>query len=331
MRPYPVTVRHRRLGSSGLKVSELALGNWATMGAQVDDDVSQALVRAALDCGITTFDTSDAYANGRAEELLGRALTGVPRGSIELSTKVFWPTGPGANERGLSRKHVREACHASLRRLRTDYIDIYQAHRFDLETPVEETLSAFDDLVREGKILYVGVSEWSADQIRDAAILSRDRGYSPLVANQPQYSMLWRIIEEEVIPTCDEWGIGQIVWSPLAQGVLSGKYRPGASPPQGSRADDRDGSGYIARWMTSAVIQAVQSLVPVAERLGLTPAQLALAWVLGNPSVSSAIIGASRPEQLAENAAASGVELDEETRTLVDRLLADAIHWRRPA
>lgn len=309
----------------------MALGSWATMGAQVGDDVSRALVRAALDCGITTFDTSDAYADGRAEELLGWALTGVPRGTIELSTKVFWPTGPGPNERGLSRKHIREACHASLRRLQTDHIDIYQAHRFDPSTPVDETLSAFNDLVREGKILYIGVSEWSADQIRDAAILSRDRGFSPLVSNQPQYSMLWRIIESEVIPTCDEWGIGQIVWSPLAQGVLSGKYRPGGRPPRGSRADDPSGSGYIARWMADSVIAAVQDLVPVAHGLGLTPSQLALAWVLDNPSVSSAIIGASRPEQLAENAAASGVRLDQETRVLVDQLLGGAIHWRRPA
>ena len=328
---YCVRMEHRRLGASGLKVSEIALGSWATMGAQIDDDASHAIVQAALDCGITTFDTSDAYADGRAEILLGQALAGVRRESIELSTKVFWPTGAGANERGLSRKHIREACDASLRRLQTDYIDLYQAHRFDPETPIEETLSAFDDLVHQGKVLYVGVSEWSGAQIREAASLARQQRLSPLVSNQPQYSMLWRVIEEEVVPACIEWGLGQIVWSPLAQGVLSGKYHPGARPPEGSRVTDRDGSEYIARWMDDSVLSAVQSLVPVAADLGLTTSQLAIAWVLDNPSVSAAIIGASRPDQVVENTAACGVRLDEATRVTVDAVLADVIRWRRPA
>ncbi len=324
-------MEHRRLGASGLKVSEIALGSWATMGAQIGDDASRNIVRTALDSGITTFDTSDAYAAGRAEVLLGEALADVKRESIELSTKVFWPTGAGANERGLSRKHVREACEASLRRLQTDYIDLYQAHRFDEETPLEETLSAFDDLVRQGKVLYVGVSEWSAPQIRAAAALAKKHGFSPLVSNQPQYSMLWRVIEEEVIPACTEWGLGQIVWSPVAQGVLSGKYLPGARPPEGSRVTDRDGSDYIARWMDDSVLSAVQSLAPIAADLGLTMSQLAVAWVLDHPSVSAAIIGATRPEQVTENTAASGVRLDDATRSAIDSVLAEVIRWRRPA
>jgi len=311
-------MEHRYLGDSGLKISELTYGNWLTHGSQVENDTATACVRAALDVGISTFDTADVYANTQAEVVLGEALKGERRESLEIFTKVYGPTGPkGHNDTGLSRKHIRESAHASLRRLQTDHIDLYQAHRYDVETPLEETMQAFADLVREGKVLYVGVSEWNAQQLRDGAALAKELGFQ-LISNQPEYSLLWRVIEEEVVPASKELGISQIVWSPIAQGVLTGKYKKGQELPAGSRAtDEKGGAGMIERWMRDDVLDAVAQLEPIAQDLGLTQAQLSLAWVLSNDNVASAIIGASRPEQVVSNAEASGVTLE---RDVLDRI-----------
>jgi aryl-alcohol dehydrogenase-like predicted oxidoreductase len=318
-------MEHRHLGRSGLKVSEIAYGNWVTHGSQVEEDAAVACVAAALDEGITTFDTADVYAMTKAESILGNALRGIRRESVEICTKVFWPTGPGANDRGLSRKHVMESAHGSLRRLQTDYIDLYQAHRYDHETPLEETLRAFDDLVRQGKVLYIGVSEWRAEEIQAALKIADQMGLDRIISNQPQYNMIWRVIESEVIPLALQEGIGQIVWSPIAQGVLTGKYLPGAAPPAGSRATDERGSGFVTRYLTEEILTRVQLLKPVAEQAGLTLAQLAVAWTLQNPAVSAAIIGATRPEQVRENAAASGVRLEPEVLKQIDAILGDQI------
>ena len=232
-------MEYRALGRSGLKISEIAYGNWITHGSQVEEDAARACVQAALDAGVTTFDTADVYAGTRAEQVLGRALHGVRRESIEIFTKVYWPTGPGPNDRGLSRKHIMESAHASLRRLQTDYLDLYQAHRYDHETPLEETLRAFDDLVRQGKVLYVGVSEWRAEEIAEAVKIAGELGLDRVVSNQPQYNMLWRVIESEVIPLCQEAGIGQIVWSPIAQGVLPASTCPVISGQPGRGQPNR--------------------------------------------------------------------------------------------
>ncbi len=324
-------MEHRHLGSSGLLISEIAYGNWITHGSQIEEEAATACVHAALDEGISTFDTADAYAAGRAEEILGRALKGVPRETIEVATKVYWPRGAGANNSGLSRKHITEGLHNSLRRLGTDYVDLYQAHRYDHDTPLAETLRAFDDLVRAGKVLYIGVSEWRAEEIAAALAIAKDLGLDRIVANQPQYNMLWRVIEPEVLPLCEREGIGQICFSPIAQGVLTGKYRPGAEPPAGSRATDQaSGARFISRWLNDPVLSAVSGLPSLAAEAGLTPAQLAVAWVLQNPSVSAAIVGASRPEQVRENAAAAGKRLDPELMSKIDELLADVI-TRDPA
>ncbi|MGI9008184.1 MAG: aldo/keto reductase family protein [Streptosporangiaceae bacterium] len=311
----------RHLGRSGLKVSEIAYGNWITHGSQVEEDAARACVAAALDEGVTTFDTADVYAGTRAEEVLGRALHGVRRESVEIATKVFWPTGPGVNDRGLSRKHIMESAHASLRRLQTDYLDLYQAHRYDHETPLAETLRAFDDLVRQGKVLYIGVSEWRAEEIADAVRIAAEMGLDRIVSNQPQYNMIWRVIESEVVPLCEREGIGQIVWSPIAQGVLTGKYRPGAAPPAGSRATDQRGSSFIADLLDEDILGRVQDLRPVADEAGLTQSQLAVAWTLQNQNVSAAIVGATRPEQVRENVRASGVKLDPALLARVDEIL----------
>ncbi|MDT0529371.1 aldo/keto reductase family protein [Micromonospora sp. DSM 115977] len=320
----------RHLGRSGLMVSEISYGNWITHGSQVEEDAAFACVRAALDAGITTFDTADVYAGTRAEDVLGRALEGERREGLEIFTKVYWPTGPGRNDRGLSRKHIMESINGSLRRLRTDYVDLYQAHRYDHSTPLEETMEAFADVVHSGKALYIGVSEWKASEIRAAHQLARELRI-PLVSNQPQYSMLWRVIESEVVPTSEELGIGQIVWSPIAQGVLSGKYLPGQPPPAGSRAtDEKSGAGFISRFMTDEVLTRVQRLKPLAEQAGLSMAQLAVAWVLQNPNVSSAIVGASRPEQVHDNVKAAGVKLDAELLKAIDEIV-DPIVERDPA
>jgi aryl-alcohol dehydrogenase-like predicted oxidoreductase len=323
----------RYLGNSGLQISEITYGNWLTHGSQVENDVATQCVRAALEAGITTFDTADVYANGRAEEVLGAALKGERRESLEVFTKVFWPVGPdpkGKNDTGLSRKHIMEGIDGSLRRLQMDYVDLYQAHRYDLFTPLEETMQAFADVVRAGKALYIGVSEWSAEQIRAGHELAQQLGIS-LVSSQPQYSMLWRIIEDEVVPTCAELGIGQIVWSPIAQGVLSGKYKPGEQPPQGSRATDvKGGADMIKRWLADDVLTRVQQLAPIAAELDLSMAQLAIAWVLQNDNVSAALVGASRPEQVAENVKAAGVRIPEDAMKRIDEALGTVV-TRDPA
>jgi aryl-alcohol dehydrogenase-like predicted oxidoreductase len=320
----------RHLGRSGLMVSEIAYGNWVTHGSQVAEEAALACVRAALDEGITTFDTADVYAATRAEAVLGRALVGQRRESLEILTKVYWPTGDGMNDRGLSRKHLMESINGSLRRLQSDYVDVYQAHRYDYSTPLEETMQAFADIVRAGKALYIGVSEWRADEIRAAAKLAEELRVN-LVSSQPQYSMLWRVIEAEVIPTCAELGIGQIVWSPIAQGVLTGKYLPGQPPPTGSRAtDEAGGAEFIEEWLTDEVLTRVQKLRPLADQAGLSMAQLAVAWVLQNPNVSAAIIGASRPEQVTENVKAAGVRLEPELMQAIDELF-DPLIVRDPA
>ena len=321
----------RNLGSSGLKISEIAYGNWLTHGSQVEEDAALACVRRALEEGITTFDTADVYANTAAETVLGKALKDERREGLEIFTKVYWPTGPGRhNDHGLSRKHIMESINGSLQRLGTDYVDLYQAHRFDYETPLEETMEAFADVVRSGKALYIGVSEWTADEIRRGHALARELRI-PFVSNQPQYNMIWRVIESEVVPTSEELGVGQIVWSPIAQGVLTGKYKPGEPHPSGSRATDQSGGAdMISRWMRDDVLERVQQLVPIADQAGLSLAQLAVAWVLQNPNVSSAIIGASRPEQVTENVKASGVKLEVEALKRIDEIL-DGVIERDPA
>ncbi|MEK3722980.1 aldo/keto reductase family protein [Paenibacillus sp. FSL H8-0034] len=321
-------MNYRKLGKSGLWVSEIALGNWITHGAQVDDTTAQACVHAALDCGITTFDTADVYSETRAESVLGVSLKGIRREGIELCTKVFHPTGSGYNDKGLSRKHIVEACHASLQRLQTDYIDVYYAHRFDATTPLEETFLALSDLVRQGKVLYVGVGEWTAEQIKLGAALAKELKV-PFIASQPQYSMLWRVIEAEVMPACEREGIGQVVWSPLAQGILSGKYAPDKPLPEGSRASTTAGSPFFERlagqWLRKEVLQAVERIRPIAEKCGLTLPQLSIAWVLQNQQVSSAIIGASKPEQVKENVKAAGVSLDPEVMGQINHILNNVV------
>ncbi|MER5180346.1 aldo/keto reductase family protein [Streptomyces sp. NPDC002896] len=316
-------MEHRALGRSGLMISEITYGNWLTHGETVAREAAVACVGAALDAGITTFDTADVYAQGAAEELLGEALSDVRRSSVEIATKVCLPTGDGPNDRGLSRKHIMESCHASLRRLGTDYVDLYQAHRFDDRVPLEETLVAFDDLVRQGKVMYLGVSEWTAAQIESALALADELGLrSRIVSNQPQYNMLWRVIEPEVLPLCRKEGIGQLAFQPLAQGVLTGKYVPGEAPPAHSRAvAGGRAPRFIGRVLGDELLARVQRLRPIADEAGLTMAQLAIAWVLSRPGVSTALIGASRPEQVVENAAAAGRALDDEVVQRVDGVL----------
>ena len=312
----------RHLGRSGLLISEISYGNWLTHGSQVEENAATACVRAALDAGITTFDTADAYAGTRAESVLGKALKGERREGLEIFTKVFWPTGPGRNDRGLSRKHVLESIDGSLRRLQTDHVDLYQAHRYDYATPLDETMQAFADIVRAGKAHYIGVSEWTANQIRAGHALAGQLGVN-LVSNQPQYSALWRVIEGEVVPTCEELGISQIVWSPIAQGVLTGKYEPGQDYPEGSRAmDEKGGASMVKRFLNEETLTRVQRLAPLAEEAGLSMGQLAIAWVLQNDNVASAIVGASRPEQVTDNVKAAGVRLDADLLKAMDEILA---------
>ena len=311
----------RRLGRSGLSVSEITYGNWITHGSQIEQDQAIQCVRAALDAGITTFDTADVYANTKAESVLGEALKGQRRESLEILTKVFWPTGPGGpNDRGLGRKHVLESVNGSLKRLGTDYVDVYQAHRFDRTVPLEETFLAFADIVRQGKALYIGVSEWTADQITRGAAVARELKV-PFISNQPQYNMLHRVIEPQIVPTSEREGISQIVFSPIAQGVLTGKYLPGQPVPEGSRATDASGKNFISRLLLDEVLEKVQQLKPIAAEVDLSLAQLAVAWVLQNPNVASAIIGASRPEQVHENVKAAGVKLDASVLERIDKVL----------
>lgn len=322
-------MQYRKLGNSGMYVSSIALGNWATHGETVDQDVATACVRKALDLGITTFDTADAYAGTKAETMLGEALKGVRREGIEVMTKAFFPTGTGKNDRGLSRKHVMESINGSLRRLQMDYVDVYQAHRYDYETPLEETMGAFADIVRAGKAHYIGVSEWTVAEIRAGAALAGELGIH-FVSNQPQYNMLWRVIEPEVVPVCEELGITQVCWSPLAQGVLSGKY--GASTvPAGSRFTADDGGLKTEhKFMQPEVLERVEKLKPIAADLGVPLATLAVAWVLANPNVSAAIVGASRSEQLDDTVKAADLPLGQDTLDRIDGVLGDVVE-RDPA
>jgi aryl-alcohol dehydrogenase-like predicted oxidoreductase len=318
-------MQHRYLGNSGLKVSEIIYGNWLTHASQVQDKQAIETVHAAIDGGITTFDTADTYANLAAETVLGNALKGQRREGLEILTKVYWPVAEkGPNDVGLSRKHIMESINGSLKRINTDYVDLYQAHRFDFETPLEETMQAFGDLVKMGKVLYVGVSEWTADQIRQGQALASQMGYR-LISNQPQYSMLWRVIEGEVVPASKELGLSQIVWSPLAQGVLTGKYLPNQELPKDSRAADSEIGGFMERFMTEEILTRVQKLKPLAEELNLTMAQFGIAWVLQNQNVAAAIVGASRPEQIQSNVAAVGVEIPSEIMKKVDEILGDTV------
>lgn len=321
-------VEYRFLGHSGFKIAEITYGNWITHGSQTDDTTAAATIYKALDLGITSFDTADAYANTRAESILGQALAGQRRESLEIFTKVFWPVGPkGPNDSGLSRKHIMDSAHGSLRRLGTEYLDLYQAHRYDNQTPLEETFQAFADLVRQGKVLYVGVSEWTAEQLRAGAKLAKQMGIQ-LISNQPQYSMLHRVIEEKVIPTSAELGMSQIVWSPMAQGVLSGKYLPGKPAPAGSRATDtKSGAAYIQKYLNNETLRTVQKLRPIASACGMTMPQLAVAWVLQNPNVSAAIVGASQPKQLEESIKASGVSLPPEVMDQIDEALGKSVNF----
>lgn len=310
-------------------ISEIAYGNWLTHGDQIDPETARSCVHAALDAGITTFDTADAYAGTKAETVLGDALRGERREGLEIFTKVYFPTGPGRNDRGLSRKHIMESINGSLRRLGTEYVDLYQAHRYDAATPIEETMIALADIVRSGKAIYVGVSEWTAAQIREAAALARDLRL-PLIASQTQYNMLWRVIEAEIVPASIECGLGQIAWSPLSQGVLTGKYKPGQPVPPESRAAHERTRDMIEDQLEEDLLKHVARLLPLAAEAGLTPAQLAIAWVLQNPNVATAIIGASRPGQVTENAAASGAKLSADLLSRIDEVLAPVIE-RDPA
>jgi voltage-dependent potassium channel beta subunit len=313
-------MEYRRLGNTGLKVSEISLGSWLTYGGYVEEQNAAASIDKAYDLGINFFDTANVYMRGEAEIVVGKALKKYVRDSYVLATKVFWPMGDGPNDRGLSRKHVIEQCHASLKRLNTDYVDIYYCHRYDPETPLEETLRALDDLVRQGKILYVGVSEWTAEQITEAVHLADKKLLDRIVVNQPQYSMLQRYIEKEVLPVSEKHGIGQVVWSPLAQGVLTGKYKKGEKAPEGSRAAQENYQGLFGL-LTDENLDRVELLKEVAADNELSLANLALAWILRQSNVASALVGASRPEQMEENVKASGVKLSAETLTRIEDIL----------
>jgi 1-deoxyxylulose-5-phosphate synthase len=314
-------MRYRRLGGSDLKVSEISLGSWLTYGGGVGDEAARACVDAAFEVGINFIDTANVYARGAAEEFLGDVLQNRPRDSYVLATKLYFPMDDTGTNQGLSKAQVEKQIDDSLRRLRTDHVDLYQCHRYDRETPLEETMAALTEVVSSGKARYIGFSEWNPSQIQAALDLSGEQGYAKFVSSQPQYSMLHRDPEAEVFPLCRANGISQIVWSPLAQGALTGKYKPGAPPPEGSRATSRQMGSMMSNWLEEDVLETVQRLVPVAERLGLTMAQLALAWVLCEENVASAIVGASRPEQVRDNASASGIELDAETLAEIDRIL----------
>ncbi len=314
-------VRYRKLGRWGVKLSAVGLGSWLTYGGSVEEDAAKACMRRAYERGVTFFDTANVYARGRAEEVVGRTIAEFAREQIVLATKVYFTMGDGPNDRGLSRKHVREQIDASLRRLNVDYVDLYQCHRYDASTPLEETVRVMDDLVRAGKILYWGVSEWTADQIAAACDLARARGWAEPVSNQPQYSALWRRIEPRVLPTCREYGLGNVVWSPLAMGILTGKYTDASKPPAGSRAAGRS-KDMMEDYFTQPVLDAVQRLQPLAAEAGCTLAQLALAWCLRDEVVCSVIVGATRPEQVDDNVAAADLDLDPELLRRMDDILA---------
>ena len=318
-------MEYRQLGDSDLRVSEISLGSWLTYGVGVEQDLGEACVRRAFDVGINFFDTANAYGRGAAETFLGEVLDGVDRSSYVLATKVFFPMSH--EDRGLSADQIHKQCDASLQRLRTDHIDLYQCHRYDHDTPLEETMEALTDVVRQGKVRYIGFSEWSPSSIRAALDLVGSAGVEKFVSSQPQYSLLWRRPEPEVMPLCAENGISQIVWSPLAQGALTGKYLPGSPPPTDSRAASESMGQMMGDWTSDAVLEAVQQLRPIADDVGVTMAQLALAWVLREPNVASAIIGASRPDQVDDNAAASGVALSDDTIAAIDKVLEPVVAY----
>ncbi|MGE6258316.1 aldo/keto reductase family protein [Heyndrickxia sporothermodurans] len=313
-------MEYRRLGKTGLKVSEISLGSWLTYGGYVEENKATASIDKAYDLGINFFDTANVYESGEAEIVVGKALKKYQRDSYVLATKVFWPMGDGPNDKGLSRKHVMEQCHASLKRLGTDYVDIYYCHRFDPETPLDETLRALDDLVRQGKVLYIGVSEWTAEQISEAVHIADKKLLDRIVVNQPQYSMLQRYIEKEIIPVSEKHGIGQVVFSPLAQGVLTGKYKKGSAIPRGSRASQKN-LNTLFGLLNDENLEKVERLTEIATDNNISLIQLSLAWILRQNNVSSALVGASRPEQLEENVKASGVKLSEETISRIEDIL----------
>jgi voltage-dependent potassium channel beta subunit len=318
-------VRFRKLGTWGLKISEIGLGSWLTYGGSVEDEKAIACIHRAFELGVNFFDTANVYRRGAAEEVTGRALKDFRRDDYVLATKVYFSMGEGPNDRGLSRKHIMEQCHASLRRLGVDYVDLYQCHRPDADAPLEETLRALDDIVTQGKALYVGVSMWPAELLDEARRLQSKLNLDPIVSNQPEYSMLTRDIEKDVLPVSKQLGIGQVVYSPIAQGVLAGKYKPGERPPEGTRAATQGDADFMERFMRDDLLEAVQQLRPIADELGITMAQLAIAWVLREPGVSSAIVGASRPEQVDENVTASGVEVPPEVLERIDEILAPVL------
>ena len=314
-------MQFRRLGRAGMQVSTVSLGSWLTYGGSVETDAARDCIWRAYDLGVTFFDTANVYMRGRAEEVMGRALADFPRDSFVLATKVYFPMGDGPNDSGLSRKHVTEQCDHSLRRLGVDYIDLYQCHRYDPETPLEETCRVMDDLIRAGKILYWGTSEWSADQIAHAVSLCRAHGWEPPASNQPQYSALYRRIEDRVLPTCEDLGIGNVVWSPLAMGILTGKYASVDDVPQDSRAAGADAK-FMQRYFTQEVLDAVADARALADEAGCTPAQLALAWCLRQPFVSSVIVGATKPEHVDDNVAAADLDIDPALLDAYDEKLA---------
>ncbi len=318
-------MQYNYLGNSGFKVSRLIYGNWLTHASQVANEDAVKTVQAALDGGITTFDTADTYANLAAEKVLGDALKGQRREGLEILTKVYWPVAERKpNDHGLSRKHIMESINGSLKRLGTDYVDLYQAHRFDYETPLEETMQAFADIVRAGKALYIGVSEWTAEQIEAGAKLAKQMNFQ-LISSQPQYSMLWRVIDKKVIPASEKNGLSQIVWSPMAGGVLTGKYLPGVKPAEGTRASDPETASFLEKFMTETTLTRVQQLKELSDELGVSMPQFALAWTLQNPNVSSAIVGARTPAQIKSNLGADEIEIPKEVMKRIDQILGDSI------
>ncbi len=322
-------MEYRRLGRAGVHVSTISLGSWLTYGGSVEEDIAVRCIHRAYDLGINFFDTANSYKRGETEIVVGKALHDFPRASYVLATKVYFPMGEGPNDHGLSRKHIMEQCHASLKRLGVDYIDLYQCHRYDAETPLEETLRALDDLVTQGKVLYTGVSEWTATQIGDALALADRHKLDPIVSNQPIYNMLQRYIEREVLPLCEREGVGQVVFSPLAQGVLTGKYRPGQPPSPSTRAADPESNAFMQYLMNDETLTAVQNLAVLAREGGWPLTEMALAWTLRQPNVSSAIIGASRPSQVDENVRAANLHLSDEVVARIDAVLGDVVRYQR--
>ncbi|MFY4776793.1 aldo/keto reductase family protein [Metabacillus sp. RGM 3146] len=314
-------MKYRRLGHSGLKVSEISLGSWLTFGNTINAGQAESIIHKAYESGINFFDCANVYAGGEAERVMGKALNSFPRESFVVTTKAFWPMGEGPNDRGLSRKHIIEQVHASLARMELDYVDVFYCHRYDHETPLEETLRAIDDLIRQGKILYAGVSEWTAAQIQEAVSIADRFLLNRIVVNQPQYNMFHRDAEEEIIPMSEKNGLSQVAWSPLAQGVLTGKYKEGKIP-QNSRAANAEVNSWVKKIIDDIVTRKVELLEEVANNLNITMAQLALAWILRQPNVASTLVGASHPDQIVENVQASEVILSYEVLQRIEEILA---------